>query len=754
MQFVEFEVEGMGKFKAQVETTTQQEMELEREVNELLNGELAETQTKAMKLEERAKRNLLNEHFKGKQPGQLSKAEKRKFDQLWAADNSVEKRAVEAINFQLNQTRMIYRLEKVLIKKPAGIERIEDLVDYEQFMTIWRTYEKAIAPFRGEGSGNNRGLEAIREVSPMSRQSEMRTTYTARGLPRYEIEIRHDGLSKYQLVRGDDSFVVERKVYAKMVQWDEMWRKRVATEEKRREHQNRIQEIEEKKQLAAQRTKETQNSLWILEGILAHTLHVDDAVDWDLLKDKSDYPEPKPEKPDPPSMPDPPEIPVEPRPSDSEYQVKLSILERIFPSRKLANEKETENHFKRDFREWQEAKKKESERYKSMITEYERKIKAQEEEHKAEMHYWEEKRQEYLKQRDEGNAAIDRKRDRYLTGNPEAVFDYCDIVLANSEYPDYFPQSYELDYIFENKLLIVDYQLPSPASIPTVNEVKYAQLRDEFVEKHISEAQFNKLYDNLLYQIALRTVHELYEADKIDALESVVFNGYVRSIDQATGQETNGCVLSLQANKVEFEQINLKNVDPKACFKKLKGIGSPKLHSLTPIAPIVISDRDDKRFVTPYGVVDNLEEGDNLAAMDWQDFEHLIRELFEKEFAVAHGEVKVTRASRDGGIDAVAFDPDPLRGGKIVIQAKRYTNTVGISAVRDLYGTVLNEGANKGILVTTSDYGPDAYEFAKGKPLRLLSGNNLLHLLQKHGHKAKIDLREAKKILAEEKRSE
>jgi restriction system protein len=32
--------------------------------------------------------------------------------------------------------------------------------------------------------------------------------------------------------------------------------------------------------------------------------------------------------------------------------------------------------------------------------------------------------------------------------------------------------------------------------------------------------------------------------------------------------------------------------------------------------------------------------------------------------------------SRDGGVDAVAFEPDPIRGGKIVIQAKRYTNTV------------------------------------------------------------------------------
>jgi restriction system protein len=173
---------------------------------------------------------------------------------------------------------------------------------------------------------------------------------------------------------------------------------------------------------------------------------------------------------------------------------------------------------------------------------------------------------------------------------------------------------------------------------------------------------------------------------------------------------------------------------------------------LTPIQPILQISKGDKRFVEGHSVTGEIDNSTNLAAMDWEDFEHLIRELFEKEFQSSGGEVKVTRASRDGGVDAVAFDPDPIRGGKIVIQAKRYTNTVGVSAVRDLYGTVVNEGATKGILVSTADYGPDAYEFAKGKPLTLLNGSNLLHLLEKHGHHAKIDLREAKRMLTDKER--
>lgn len=64
--------------------------------------------------------------------------------------------------------------------------------------------------------------------------------------------------------------------------------------------------------------------------------------------------------------------------------------------------------------------------------------------------------------------------------------------------------------------------------------------------------------------------------------------------------------------------------------------------------------------------------------------------------------------------------------------------------MRDLYGTVMNEGASKGILVTTSDYGRDSYEFAKDKPITLLNGSNLLHILKKYGYEARIDLTEAK----------
>ena len=298
-------------------------------------------------------------------------------------------------------------------------------------------------------------------------------------------------------------------------------------------------------------------------------------------------------------------------------------------------------------------------------------------------------------------------------------------------------------------MLIVEYRLPSIDNIPSVKEVKYVQ--GEFKKYYISESQKKKMFNETIYKTVLRVLKELFTADKINAIDIITLNGWVEIADKATGKKKPNCILTIQVDKETFLDINLPNVDPKACFKGLKGISGGNLYDLIAVKPILEIDKSDKRFIQSYDVADSMDDSTNLAAMDWEDFEHLIRELFEKEFQKGGGEVRVTQASRDGGVDAVAFDPDPIRGGKIIIQAKRYTNIVGVSAVRDLYGTVLNEGATKGILVTTSDYGPDAYNFAKDKPLTLLNGQNLLYLLKKHNYHAKIDIQEAKRIISENK---
>ncbi len=515
---------------------------------------------------------------------------------------------------------------------------------------------------------------------------------------KYTVEMYHKGLKEHKLISAPEMDMLKTKANLQAQKWTEKWE---SIESKRRINAEKEANLEE----ANSRTKAAIKSLKQIDSLLTHTLSIDDRVDWEILKKKEKYPEKSPAKPEKQS---------------TEFTPVFTFFEKLFKSKKEIKIQEFKNRYSSAISKWG-----------SDVVECEK------------------RKNNFLQKQADINAKIDQMKESYLSQNSDSIIEYCEMVLNNSEYPDSFPKNFELEYNPDNKILILEYELPAIECFPKVKEVKYIASKKELKESYISESQLNKMFDDAMYKITLRTIHELFEADVANAIEAISFNGWVKAINKATGREENNCILSIQAKKNEFLAIDLSNVDPKSCFKNLRGFASSKLSSLTPVQPILQISRVDKRFVESYAVANQIDNTTNLAAMDWEDFEHLIRELFEKEFQTGGGEVKVTQTSRDGGVDAVAFDPDPIRGGKIVIQAKRYTNTVGVSAVRDLYGTVVNEGATKGILVSTADYGSDAYEFAKGKPLTLLNGSNLLHLLEKHGHHAKIDLREAKKLLAE-----
>ncbi len=557
---------------------------------------------------------------------------------------------------------------------------------------------------------------------------------------RYFIDVSHPGLGKFQRIQDTNKSVCQQKANAKVAEWERMWERRLEQQRKAHERNKLAQErankkeaIEQNKQLAAERTEEAESAISEITTTLQKTLSVDDTIDWNSLKDFSKFGKSKP------SSPIPDDFPPEPQPSDAEFQPKLGLVDKLFSTNKGRSKSEAAKAlFESAHQTWESDK--------ARIIDQNEQLKKK---HEMDVKIWGKEKAEFLVQQEEKNSQVDQQKRAYESIELDAVESYCDLVLSNSQYPDYFPKEWEMSYNPENKILIIDYILPDLDNLPRIKEVKYVQSKNEFKESFLTEKTREQMFDELLYQITLRTIHELFEADSADALAAVVLNGLVNHIDKATGQEVNACVLSIQAQKDEFNNINLEQVDPKACFKNLKGIGSSKLHTITPVPPVLKLNKEDRRFVAAYSVTGELDDSSNLAAMDWKDFENLIRELFEKEFSLG-GEVKITQASRDGGVDAVAFDSDPIKGGKMVIQAKRYTNTVGVSAVRDLYGTVMNEGAMKGILVTTADYGPDAYEFAKDKPLTLLSGGELLYLLEKHGHKAKIDLKEAKLLLAEQ----
>ena len=413
------------------------------------------------------------------------------------------------------------------------------------------------------------------------------------------------------------------------------------------------------------------------------------------------------------------------KPNDEDYRLKFSIINKLIPSIKERKQEELNNKLELDLQKWNDE------------------CKRIEEINSNKNEIWNNRKNNFEAQKDEKNNRIDALRMLYNNGDEEGVEFYFNEILSKREYPSYYMLDWEIEYNKENNILIVEYNLPKKVDINNIRQVKYIQTRKEYSEIYIKDTEINKIYEEGLYQLCLRVNHDIYVMDKLNHIKGIIFNGYLTDLNKSNGKEETKCILSLQTEKNKFMQLNLSGVDAKICFKSLKGIAGAKLSDLVPVAPIANINNNDRRFVESREIGEKVN-GYNLASMHWEDFEHLIRELFEKEFSKDGAEVKITQASRDGGVDAVVFDPDPIRGGKYVIQAKRYTNVVGVSAVRDLYGTVLNEGASKGILVTTSNYGFDSYELAKDKPITLLNGSNLLHMLQKHGYEARIDLKEAK----------
>jgi restriction system protein len=551
----------------------------------------------------------------------------------------------------------------------------------------------------------------------------------------WRIQISHQGLKKFRVITGVTQAEAEEKAAWQQRAWDQQWQEVRRKREIQGQREKTARDKEERKLLAEKQTEEAEEAIAALDNLLHNAAGRNHRVDWSKLRDHTNFPVPSPKMPPP--------VPVPPEPLHMGYIPQLTWLARLITPIRDRLMAQAERRFHAAHSAWRAAKRDAEERNKQQLEQHERALAD-----------WESAKSTWLRDQEERNAKINEKRANYISREAPAVVEYCEMVLNDSQYPDTFPSGFELDYIAETRMLVLDYSLPALDALPKFKAHRYVATRDEIQPVAVADSWLNKTYDLVLYQIALRTLYELFQSDAANALDAAVFNGWVNSLDKATGKEANACVLTIQANRAEFLGINLAQVDPKACFKKLKGISAAKLTALTPVRPILQLNKEDSRFVQPYSVVGTLDSSANLAAMDWEDFEHLIREVFEKEFSTEGGEVKITQASRDGGVDAVVFDPDPIRGGRIIIQAKRYTNTVGVSAVRDLFGTIHNEGANKGILVTTADYGPDAYEFAKGKPITLLSGNELLYLLQKHGHKARIDLAEARLLAAEREKAE
>jgi restriction system protein len=120
---------------------------------------------------------------------------------------------------------------------------------------------------------------------------------------------------------------------------------------------------------------------------------------------------------------------------------------------------------------------------------------------------------------------------------------------------------------------------------------------------------------------------------------------------------------------------------------------------------------------------------DSIRAMSWRQFEMLCGEAFRRK---GYGVEETGFGDADDGLDLILHKGDE----RVLVQCKRWrTFKVGVEEIRELYGILAADPADRAVFVSTGSYTAEARTFAKDKPLQLLDGHALLDLVrevQKH----------------------
>jgi len=335
------------------------------------------------------------------------------------------------------------------------------------------------------------------------------------------------------------------------------------------------------------------------------------------------------------------------------------------------------------------------------------------------------------------NSRVDKMALGIREGDRHAVSEYIEIVLRSSPYPAGFPDERRAGYVPESSLLAVEWYLPPVDVVPEHKSFRHIKTRKvvEPVARPVPDVRY--IYQRVIAQLALRTLREVFDSDPGDLISTIVFNGRVHAIDPVTGRKVEPHLITLRATREQFAPLILSEpkFNPVECVRR-HFFADISVHpdELIPVEPVMPYSMADPRAVVPVDVISDIDKRPNLLDLTPKEFEAFIENLFAK----MGFDTQLFRASGDGGIDCVAYDPHPITGGKFIVQAKLYTKTVQPTHVRDLWGTVQHEGATKGIMITTSGYGPDSYKFAGGKPINLIDGSGLLALCHQSDIPARI----------------
>lgn len=113
-----------------------------------------------------------------------------------------------------------------------------------------------------------------------------------------------------------------------------------------------------------------------------------------------------------------------------------------------------------------------------------------------------------------------------------------------------------------------------------------------------------------------------------------------------------------------------------------------------------------------------------IRAMSWREFETLVGKSYRRQ---GYSVEETGGGGADGGIDLILRG----KGQKILVQCKQWRSfKVGVKVVREMYGIMVAERADRVIVVTSGVYTQESTGFARGKPIELIDGKSLIQLIR------------------------
>lgn len=154
-------------------------------------------------------------------------------------------------------------------------------------------------------------------------------------------------------------------------------------------------------------------------------------------------------------------------------------------------------------------------------------------------------------------------------GTVDAVQEYVSIVLANSVYPDHFQVGHEAKFNPENAELNLQVLLPPPDVVPSTKLFKYVKAKDEIAETSLSQKACKDRYLGAVQAVTLRSLHEIFEADRRGLIRTIALTVGTNTIDPATGNPTHVLFAAVGAERGSFLDIDLSAVVPAATLEHL-----------------------------------------------------------------------------------------------------------------------------------------------------------------------------------------